>query len=55
MVNVASIVGFTGYGGRSVYGASNASLIGFTRSLAREVGRMGVGVNSVASGFMMVE
>jgi 3-oxoacyl-[acyl-carrier protein] reductase len=48
IVNVASIVGFTGYGGLSVYGATKASMIGFTRSLAREVGRMGVNVNAVA-------
>ncbi len=51
IVNVASIVGFTGYSGLSVYGATKASLIGFTKSLAREVGRMGVNVNSVAPGF----
>src|SRR5712664_2079140 len=52
VVNVASIVGFTGYSGLSVYSATKASLIGFTRSLAREVGRTGVNVNSVAPGFM---
>jgi 3-oxoacyl-[acyl-carrier protein] reductase len=40
IVNVASIVGFTGYSGLSVYGATKASMIGFTRSLAREVGRI---------------
>jgi 3-oxoacyl-[acyl-carrier protein] reductase len=45
-------MGFTGYSGLSVYGATKASLIGFTRSLAREVGRMGVNVNSVAPGFV---
>jgi 3-oxoacyl-[acyl-carrier protein] reductase len=55
IVNVASIIGFTGYRGLSVYGATKASLIGFTRSLAREVGRMGVNVNSVAPGFMDTE
>ena len=38
IVNVASIVGFTGYSGLSVYSATKASLLGFTRSLAREVG-----------------
>jgi 3-oxoacyl-[acyl-carrier protein] reductase len=52
VVNVASIVGSTGYSGLSVYSATKASLIGFTRSLAREVGRRGVTVNAVAPGFM---
>jgi 3-oxoacyl-[acyl-carrier protein] reductase len=52
VVNVASIIGFTGYSGLSVYGATKASLIGFTRSLAREVGRMGVNVNAVAPGYI---
>ncbi len=52
VVNVASILGFTGYSGLSVYGATKASLIGFTRSLAREVGRLGVNVNAIAPGFM---
>jgi 3-oxoacyl-[acyl-carrier protein] reductase len=52
VVNVASILGFTGYSGLSVYGATKASMIGFTRSLAREVGRLGVNVNAIAPGFM---
>jgi 3-oxoacyl-[acyl-carrier protein] reductase len=52
VVNVASIVGFTGYSGLSVYGATKASMMGFTRSLAREVGRLGVNVNAIAPGFM---
>jgi len=52
VVNVASIVGFTGYSGLSVYSATKAALIGFTRSLAREVGRYGVNVNAVAPGFL---
>ena len=55
IVNVASIVGFTGYSGLSVYSATKASLIGFTRSLAREVGRLGVNVNAVAPGFLDTE
>jgi 3-oxoacyl-[acyl-carrier protein] reductase len=55
IVNVASIIGFTGYSGLSVYGATKASMLGFTRSLAREVGRMGVNVNSVAPGFVDTE
>ena len=49
---IVSITAFTGYSGLSVYGATKASMIGFTRSLAREVGRMGVNVNSVAPGFV---
>ena len=52
IVNVASVVGFTGYSGLSVYAATKASMLGFTRSLAREVGRLGVTVNSVAPGFV---
>jgi len=52
IVNVASIIGLTGYSGLSVYGATKASMIGFTRSLAREVGRKGVNVNAIAPGFM---
>ena len=52
IVNLSSITAFTGYGGLSVYGATKASMIGFTRSLAREVGRMGVNVNAVAPGFV---
>jgi 3-oxoacyl-[acyl-carrier protein] reductase len=55
VVNVASIVAFTGYAGLSVYAATKASMIGFTRSLAREVGRMGVNVNAVAPGFLDTE
>src|ERR1700722_3891571 len=55
IVNIASIVGFTGYSGLSVYSATKASLLGFTRSLAREVGKMGVNVNAVAPGFLDTE
>src|SRR5438309_10830699 len=52
IVNVTSIVGFTGYSGLSVYSGTKAALIGFTKSLAREVGRLGVNVNAVAPGFV---
>ncbi len=52
IVNIASITGFTGYSGLSVYATTKASLIGFTRSLAREVGTIGVNVNAIAPGFI---
>jgi 3-oxoacyl-[acyl-carrier protein] reductase len=52
IVNIASIVSFTGYSGLSVYGATKASIVGFTRSLAREVGPLGINVNAVAPGFV---
>jgi 3-oxoacyl-[acyl-carrier protein] reductase len=52
IVNIASIVANTGYSGLSVYSATKASLIGFTRSLAREVGQMNVTVNAVSPGFV---
>ena len=55
VINVSSIIATTGYSGLSVYGATKASAIGFTKSLAREVGRLGVTVNCVAPGFMETE
>jgi len=52
IVNIASIVASTGYKGLAAYAASKAALIGFTRSLAREVGAAGITVNAVAPGFV---
>jgi 3-oxoacyl-[acyl-carrier protein] reductase len=55
IVNISSIVASTGYQGLSVYSATKAALIGFTRSLAREVGPLGITVNAVAPGFADTE
>lgn len=55
IINIASIVANTGYSGLSVYSATKASLIGFTRSLAREVGKMNVTVNAISPGFVDTE
>ena len=55
IVNISSIVAENGASGLAVYAATKSSLLGFTRSLAREVGRLGVTVNAVAPGFMETE
>jgi 3-oxoacyl-[acyl-carrier protein] reductase len=55
IVNISSIIASTGYSGLSVYGATKAATIGFTKSLAREVGRLGITVNAVAPGFLETE
>lgn len=52
IVNISSIVAVSGYKALSVYSATKASLEGFTRSLAREVGPLGITVNAVAPGFV---
>jgi 3-oxoacyl-[acyl-carrier protein] reductase len=55
IVNISSIIANTGYSGLSVYAATKASMIGFTKSLAREVGGLGITVNAVAPGFLETE
>src|SRR4030095_157488 len=52
IVNLSSVVGQTGNVGQSLYAASKAGIIGFTKSLAREVASRNVTVNAVAPGFV---
>ena len=52
IVNVSSIVGIHGNWGQTNYGASKAGIIGFTKSLARELGSRGVRANVVAPGYV---
>jgi 3-oxoacyl-[acyl-carrier protein] reductase len=55
IVNMSSVIATTGYNGLSVYGATKAAATGFTRSLAREVGKVGITVNAIAPGFIDTE
>ena len=52
IVNITSVVGATGNAGQSNYAAAKAGIIGFTKSLAKEVGSRNITVNSVAPGFI---
>jgi 3-oxoacyl-[acyl-carrier protein] reductase len=52
IVNLASVVGLTGNPGQANYAAAKAGILGFTKSLARELGSRGITVNAVAPGFI---
>ena len=52
IINIASVVGATGNAGQTNYAAAKAGMIGFTKSLAREVGSRSITVNAVAPGFI---
>jgi len=52
IINISSIVGLKGNFGQANYAAAKAGIIGFTKSLSKEVGRFGVTVNAVAPGFI---
>lgn len=55
IVNVSSIIGSRGYNGMSAYSASKAGMDGMTRSLARELGRRQITVNSLAPGYVATD
>ena len=52
MINISSLVGRTGNKGQTNYAASKAGVIGLTQSAAKELGKFGIRVNSVAPGFI---
>ncbi|WP_300984710.1 3-oxoacyl-ACP reductase family protein [Methanospirillum sp.] len=52
IINISSVVGVYGSKGQSVYSATKSFLIGFTKSLAKELGPLGITVNAIAPGFI---
>ncbi|BBO74621.1 beta-ketoacyl-ACP reductase [Desulfosarcina widdelii] len=55
IINISSVIGIVGYPGDTVYGTSKAGIFGFTKSLAKEVAKMGINVNAVAPGIISTD
>lgn len=55
IINMSSVVGVSGNAGQSNYSASKAGLIGFTKSIAKEIGSRSIRVNAIAPGFIETE
>ena len=55
IINMSSVVGVSGNAGQSNYAASKAGIIGFTKSIAREVGSRNIRCNAIAPGFILTE
>lgn len=55
IINISSVIGIIGHPGDTVYGASKAGILGFTKSLAKEVAKKGINVNAVAPGIILTD
>ena len=55
IINMSSVVGVAGNAGQSNYSASKAGIIGFTKSIARELGSRNIRCNAIAPGFIMTD
>ena len=55
IINISSVVASSGYKGTAVYSSTKSALLGFTKSLSRELGKRNITVNSISPGFMKTD